>query len=303
MGGGVRRAAESLKIDPVVNAGGGSAAFKSSFADMLEANKESGIARPDPLASLLGQAPKRDKGGVGDVLATILAVAADATDPEGRGIYTKNLASQWGARRDAYDKAMASYQNRQMMANLPGMTDRELAAYIADPKAWGGHMADAATSRYQAATLNPGDQRYLGEGNGVYQAPTRAEQYAQSLNLQPGTPEYEAALRDQELGAQGPTGFQNSMALEAARQQGRVGMESLRQTGRSNLEGVRQGNRLNLEGVRQGNRVNLRRTPPPPRLGGTAVAGPAVPTASDGKGGTVYLRNGRWVDIQGRPVQ
>jgi hypothetical protein len=278
---------------------------------MITANGDSDIAKPDPLATLVGAPPKRHRGGLGDILATVLSVAADATDPDKRGIYTRNLAEQWGARRDAFNNGMSAFRNRQQMANLPGMTQRELASYIVDPKAWAGHMADAAVSRYQAATLNPGDQRFLGEGNGVYQAPTRGQQYAASLGVEPGSEEYATALRDQELGAQGPTAFQNNTALEAIRERARIALEQQRQQGRTNLEGVRQGNRVGLEGVRQGNRVNLRGVPtagrlgpPPPRIGrGIPGNAPTVPTASDGKGNTIYMRGGRWVDAQGRPVQ
>lgn len=266
--------------------------FQQAFGDMITANADSGISKPDPLAPLLGQAPKRDKGSFGDVLSTILAVAADATDPEGRGIYTKNLAQQWGKRGDAYDAALKTFQDRQQMASLPGMTQREMAAYIADSKAWGSNMSRAATSRYDAATLNPGDERFLGEGNGVYRAPTRGQQYARSLDLQPGTPEYETAIRDQELGAQGPTGFQNNMQLEGVRQSGRVGLENLRQKGRMGMEGVRQGNRTALRGVPTYSQLH----PPPPRLGGRAVsAGGAVTATNPQTGEKMMFANGKWV--------
>jgi hypothetical protein len=236
---------------------GGSDRFKQAFGDMLTANMDSGRFKPDALAPLLGQPPRRNKGGVGDVLATILAVAADATDPHGRNMHTMRLGQQWGGRRDAYEKELAAYQNRQQMASLPGMNQRELAAYLANPEAWGSNMSQAATSRFGAATLNPGDQRFLGEGNGVYQAPTRGQLYAQSLGLEPGSETYQNAIRDQELGAQGPTAFQNDVRLDDHK------------TGnQARIEGVRQGNRVSLEGVRQGNRVNLKRIPAPPRLGG-----------------------------------
>jgi hypothetical protein len=230
--------------------------FTAAFGDMLTRAGDTAPGRVDPLKPFLPGAPRRNKGGAGDVLATILAVAADATDPEGRNIATSRLANSWAQRGNAYDQAMQTYQDRQRMANLPGMTPREMAAYVADPKAWGSHMSDAATSRYQAATLNPGDQRFLGEGNGVYQAPTRGQLYAQSLGLPEGSDEWTAAIKDQELASQGPTAFANDVELEGVRQQGRVG-----------LEGVRQRNRMGLEGVRQTNRVGLKRIPAPPRVG------------------------------------
>lgn len=276
--------------------------FQQAFAEMRAANQDSGIARRDPLSSLVGQAPRRDKGGFGDVLATVLAVAADATDPEGRGAYTKNLAGQWAQRGNAYEKALQSFQERQRVADLPGMTEREMMAYMADPKAWGSHMADAATSRYQAATLNPGDQRYLGEGNGVYQAPTRGQQYASDLGLEPGSEAYDTAIRDQEMGAQGPTAFANGQSMENLKAGNSRMLENARQLGRLRLEGVRQGGRSELEDQRQSGRLKLRGTPLPPRLGAASGA-PTVPTAKNANGDTVYLRNGRWVDAQGRAVQ
>lgn len=270
MGGGVNRALgrpSGPTSPPGLSAGfrdAGSPAFQQAFGGMMEANRDSGIARPDPLAALVGEPPKQNKGGFGDVLSTILAVAADATDPEGRGLYTKNLANQWGQRGDAYQKALAAFQGRQQVANLPGMTEREMVAYMNDPKAWGGHMSSAATSRYQAATLNPGDERFLGDGIGSYRAPTRAEQYAQSLDLQPGTESYYNAIRDQELNAQGPTGFQNSIRLEDHKTGNQKMLETARQLGRMQLEGVRQGNRMGLRGAPTYRDLN----PPPPRLGG-----------------------------------
>lgn len=277
--------------------GAGSDKFRAAFGDMLTQNGDSGVAKPDELAALIGRAPRQNKGGLGDVLATILSVAADATNPDAKGGFTRNLAQQWGQRREGYNNAVTSFQNRQQMANLPGMTQRELAAYIADPKAWAGHMSDAATSRFQAATLNPGDQRFFGDGNGVYQAPTRGQQYAQTLGLEPGSEGYATALRDQEMGAQGPTAVSNNAALEKSRQQWRASMEQQRQQGRTSLEGMRQRNRVDLRGVPTPGRLS----PPPSRR--APAAAPRVPTASDSKGNTIYLRNGQWTDGQGRPVQ
>lgn len=297
MGGGTKRGGMFGGNAPIRTPGIGdgmndSDPFRAAFGDMLTQNADSGIARPDPLARLIGQAPKRNTGGVGDVLSTILAVAADATDPEGRNRFTSNLASQWAKRGEDYDQKLAAYQNRETVANLPGMNEREMVAYMTDPKAWGSNMSRAATSRYDAATLNPGDERFLGEGNGVYQAPTRGQQYARSLDLQPGTPEYETAIRDQELGAQGPTGFQNNMQLEGVRQSGRVGLENLRQKGRMGMEGVRQGNRTALRGVPTYGQLH----PPPPRLGGRRVsAGGAVTATNPQTGEKMIFENGKWV--------
>lgn len=271
---------------------GGSDKFRDAFSEIAAANAESGIARPDPLASIIGKAPQQHKGGFGDVLQVLLAVGADATDPQGRGIYTKNLAQQWGSRREAYEKSMDEYKGRNQIANLPGMNQRELAAYSVDPKSWASNMSKAATSRYDAATLNPGDTRTYGEGQGSFQAPTRGQQYAKSLNLQPGTPGYETAIRDQELGAQGPTGFQNNMQLEGVRQSGRVGLENLRQTGRTSMEGIRQGNRMGLRSTPTYRDLN----PPPPRVGGrSGSSGGAVTATNPQTGEKMMFVNGKWI--------
>jgi hypothetical protein len=182
------------------------------------------------------------------------------------------------------------------------MNEREMAAYIADPKAWGSNMSRAATSRYDAATLNPGDVRTYGEGNGVYQAPTRAEQFAQALGIVKGTPEYETAIRDQELGAQGPTAFQNDVRLDDHRTGNQKMLEAARQLGRVQLEGVRQGNRIGVEGVRQNNRMGLRGAPTyrdingaPPRVGSGTAGAPREVTATGPNGEKIVFRNGQWV--------
>ena len=69
--------------------------------------------------------------------------------------------------------------------------------------------------------------------------PADFQEYATTLGLQPGTDEYNEAVQDYVLRANGPTA----------------------QDGRESLEGVRQDNRVSLEGVRQGNRVALRGMP------------------------------------------
>jgi len=61
----------------------------------------------------------------------------------------ENLGRAWGDRRSAFQQAQQDYQNRQRIANLPGMSVREL--------------------------------------------------YADSLDLTPGTPQWNDAIRDQGL--------------------------------------------------------------------------------------------------------
>lgn len=91
----------------------------------------------------------------------------------------------------------------------------------------------------------------------VYEAPADFEEYAGVLGLQPGTDEYNEAVQDYVLRANGPTA----------------------QEGREGLEGLRQDNRISLEGVRQDNRMTLRQMPTYANLH-------PHPTASRGAGGS-----------------
>jgi hypothetical protein len=247
------------------------------------------------LSDLVGQAPERNRFGTSDILAGVLAALGDALAQQGGGkpFATKNLGKVWADRGDAFTKKQDAYQQRQRMAALPGMDRREMLAAMVNPQAWSNHMADAATSRYQAATLNPGDQRYLGEGHDVYQAPTRGQLYAQSLDLDPGSQQYNDALRDQELGANGPTGFRNSQTLQDARNAQAFAMEAQRQR-----------NRLGMEAARQTGRQALRGTPsyrdlnPPARQTSGAGRRTGVPTATGANGEKYELRSGKWVQVQ-----
>jgi hypothetical protein len=257
----------------------------------------------DPgVAAMIGQAPTRNKGSARDIVAGLLAVIADAADPRGNGHATERLGKVWHDRGDTYDSKLTEFQNRQRMAALPGMNAREMAAYIADPKAWGSNMSNAATSRYSAATLNPGDTRYLGEGNGTFTAPTRGQLYAKSIGAMPGSEAWNSAVQDQELGANGPTAFGNSQTMLSARNAQQANMERIRQQGRLGIEGVRQGNRQAIRGAPTYR--DLHPAPPrPPALRGAPRTGAKVPTATGQNGETIYYRGGKWVDQQGRAVQ
>jgi hypothetical protein len=266
--------------------------------------------RPQPgqidpaVAAMVGQEPHRNRFGARDALAGVLAAVGDAFARQGGGeaFAVDSLGKQWAKRGDAYDKALAGYRDRQQMAALPGMTAREMAAYIADPKAWGSNMASAATSKYSAATLNPGDTRFLGEGSGSVTAPTRGQLYAQSIGAMPGSEAWNAAIQDQELGANGPTAFGNQQSLLSARNAQQARMEQMRQQGRLGIEGVRQGNRQAIRGAPTYR--DLHPAPPrPPALRGAPRTGAKVPTATGQNGETIYYRGGKWVDQQGRAVQ
>jgi hypothetical protein len=78
-----------------------------------------------------------------------------------------------------------------------------------------------------------------GQSAVIFDGKSDFEEYAQSLGLQPGTPEYAQAVQDHVLRSSGPTA----------------------QAGREEIEGVRQTNRVDLEGLRQRNRLTLKGTP------------------------------------------
>lgn len=263
--------------------------------------------QPDPeVLGLLGAAPERPKSfwqggkkfGATDALAGILAVIGDgfAQNNGQKGTAVSNLAGGRSTGLKAAQEAMEAYQRSQRVANLPNMTPREFAAYQADPKGWGGHMADAYSSHHAAANVNPGDQRVFGNpnmGGSVYQAPTSAEQYAGNLGTQPGTDDYRTAVQDYVLRGSGPTAFGYDKQLDDIRTANDMGMEGLRQRNRMQVRGAPTYRDLN---------------PPAPRLstggrGGGNGRAPAVPTATGANGQKIYYREGKWVDAQGRPVQ
>ena len=241
----------------------------------------------DPeVMKLVGQAPRKKNNTGRDIIAGVLATLADTMAARNgrQGTAIAGLVDTWGDRRKLYKDQQQQYEDRMRMASLPGMSVREMAAYIGDPKAWASNMSRAATSPYDAATLNPGDTRFLGMDNGSVQAPTRGQQYAQSLGLQEGTDPFNQAIQDQELGANGPTAFGNSRTIEAMRQQNRV-----------NLEGVRQRNRMGVRGAP----TYRDRNPSPPRLAPPRAAPrKAMPTATGPNGEKVQWNGRAWVPAQ-----
>jgi hypothetical protein len=268
-----------------------------------------GLLAQQEAEPLLGDAPEAPKGfwqggrkfTGRDAIAGILATLGDAiaTHNGRKGTAFDALTDSRTKGYDAFAEAQRAYQRRQQIARLPGMTAREMLAYDADPKAWGGHMADAISTHQAAANVNPGEQRLFGNpnmGGSVYQAPTAAEQYAASLGEPAGTQGFRAALQDYVLRANGPTAYGYDTALDDHRTANNMGMEGLRQQNRIGLEGVRQGNRMGLRGSPTYRDLN----PPAPRAGAPRVTPPrrkANPTAT-GKNGEKYEYNGKqWVRI------
>jgi hypothetical protein len=162
-------------------------------------------------------------------------------------------------------------------------------------------MARDATSKFGAATMNPGDVRNYGIDAGTYQAPTRAQQYADSLGLEPGSDEYETAIRDQELNANGPTAFKNQQTMQGIRAASSMALQSQRDAQARARAAQAQRGRMEIRGAPAYRDLN----PLPPRASGRSAAPrkSGERTATDANGNTVFYRGGRWVDAQGQPVQ
>lgn len=219
-------------------------------------------AGPNQFADMIGPAPTAPKHHGFDWQMAIASLAATLN---GDNQIIGDIAQRRRQQQADYLNSAQHYRDEQQIAGLPGMTRRELATYIADPKAW----ASANATRYQAATLGEKDTRVYGnplDGGSAYQAPrfiqngvdtvqvdpmggkppqpvysgtTDAQQYARGLGLDPNTPDYNNAQQDYVLRGNGPTAYGYDVGLENTRQQNRIG----------------------LEGVRQGDRLQLRNTP------------------------------------------
>lgn len=213
----------------------------------------------DPrLLEIIGQAPQeqREDRSLGAILQRAgprLAVARAYADGDYRAAAAlqESIAERQGRQALAEQQAAARYQQALKVAGLPGMNERELAAYMANPDQWGAQMAEAMSSHHAAVNLGQTETRVFGDptqGGHTYQ-PTRliengvdqvrydpqtgqssiavqgmtdGEQYARSLGLEPGTAEWASALRDAELKANGPSAYRQRTQLENQRQQGRM---------------------------------------------------------------------------------
>lgn len=124
-----------------------------------------------------------------------------------------------------------------------------------DDRDWKAKQLDYFNSGKDRVAFDP----VTGQSKVIYDAPEDFEEYASLLGLEPGSAEYDEAMQDYVLRANGPTA----------------------QAGRESLEGVRHGNRVSLEGVRQGNRAALRQMPTYSNL----HPRPAAAGGSGGNGG------------------
>lgn len=134
----------------------------------------------------------------------------------------------------------------------------EMMAFRADPKKWAetrlgdqygfhemapghtgmfGNPARGGNTYRAPETFDNGPDRVeydanTGQSKVAYQGKDDWTRYADSLGLQPGTPEYAAAQKDYALRAQGPSGFANQQALiqqRGAMQQSLKGMPTYQQ--------------------------------------------------------------------------
>jgi hypothetical protein len=272
------------------------------------------------LLQMLGEAPQRApkwQRVAGDVLTALAAGSQFNQGNQGAG--NAMIERHLGAKQRGRE-ARQTYERAMQVAQLPGMNEREFAAYMTNPEQWASHNADALASHHAAVNVNQSDTRVYGDprngghtyrptrtienGPDVYdynpmtgdaipvvQGLTPQEQYARSFGFERGSKEWNNAVQDAELGGNGPTAFNND----------------------KQLEGVRQNNRMTMEERRQANRLEQRGTPtyrdanpPPPRPRASASGGgtgsrPRAqrrPTAVGPNGQKIEFNGTAWVPVR-----
>lgn len=216
---------------------------------------------PDALMKMARPAPDQRKGGGGlrrffenfrnDILPRLTAAGAIANGDYGAAAQIQAAYMRQAQARQESEASAEQFQRlASQVASLPGMNAREFATFLGNPEQWAANMSDALATHHAAANVGQTETRVYGNpnaGGDYYQPPrliengadqirhdpmtgentiafsgmTTGEQYARSLRLQPGSPEWNSAVRDAELGANGPTAFGYDQQLEAMRQQGR----------------------------------------------------------------------------------
>ncbi len=235
-----------------------------------------------------------DKMGTWDAIAGVAAVLGDALAPQsGMGGGSVAMLSKG---RQAQLASIAAAQKAEKIAGAMrklGYSDDEVTLAMTDTDSIGSNF----NTRLGTRVVAPGSSIVTGSANGqqvTHSQPNGWDAYAAAQGLRPGTPGYKQALQDYVLRGNGPTAFDYD----------------------TQLDDHRTGNDLRLEGQRQGNRMRVRQTPtyrdthaPPPRIGAPAgragaANAPRMPKVAEGPNGQkLYLRNGRWEDAQGRPIQ
>lgn len=138
-----------------------------------------------------------------------------------------------------------------------------------------------------------------GESDVIYSGQSKAEDYADTLGLEPGTDEYNTAVQDYILRNGGPTASGFRSDLEEQRQGNRAELESQRQKGREYLSRFRLAGQAELKG-----RPTYRDAHPTARSGrgGRGSSGGAASynegdIVSNAQGKRLQLRGGQWVPV------
>jgi hypothetical protein len=152
-----------------------------------------------------GYAPEKHRNFGQQVLRALPLVAAGIVGGPGAALAVAGHRQAAAGERQ-FDREAFNQLVRQ------GISPTQAHIMLTDPKS----MAQNFNQQLSPYTLNPGDVRGL-PGQGMVRNPAGAEQYAVSLGLQPGTPEWNTAIQDYALKAQGPTGFQHAKTLQDAR--------------------------------------------------------------------------------------
>jgi hypothetical protein len=223
---------------------------------------------PNPqLLQMLGEAPKLAPKWQRVARDVMTGLAAFARYQEGDYAAGDRMMGRLAEAKGAARAARSSYENARQIAQLPGMNEREFAAYLTNPEQWAANMSDALSTHHAAANVGQSETRVYGnprQGGAVYQ-PTRliengddhlrydpmtgavttavdgmtqGEQYAQSLGVQRGSPEWNNAVRDAELGGNGPTAFDYDQQLEGVRHNNRMSLEERQQRDRLQVRGT-----------------------------------------------------------------
>lgn len=153
------------------------------------------------------------------------------------------------------------------------------------------------SSQPEYRTINNKLVRYTpngGEPEVLYSAPEDYQTYAETFGYEPGTPEYDRAVRDFILRGSGDTATENYNVRE-----------DHRQGNREELEGIRQGNRVSLQERRQAGQRALKTTPTyrqanpaPARPGGRSGGVREGQTATGPGGAKIVYRSGKWVPVK-----
>ena len=182
------------------------------------------------LAPLPGVKPKQPaffgEGGTG---RNIVGAIADAV------LQMNGARPIWGPAMQEKRQMAYAQQQRQAEWDRQDAQRQQDHQYALEDRDWKAKQKRFFSSGRDQIAYDP----VTGESQVVYDGPTDFEEYANLMNLEPGSDEYNEAMQDYVLRANGPTAL----------------------AGRQEMETQRQGNRVSLEGVRQSNRAALRGMP------------------------------------------